>query len=94
MSFKKGQSGNPKGRKKGAKNIITTELKEMINKIVSKEMILLPDLLEKMQPDKRMELIIKLLAYILPKPDKNIKIENIEVEPPLKIYIDSKELDL
>jgi hypothetical protein len=30
MAYKKGESGNPNGRPKGAKNLITTDLKQLV----------------------------------------------------------------
>jgi len=93
MAFRKGQSGNPKGRKKGTPNILTSELKNLINQIISKELELIPDALEKMTPEKRTEFTIKLLAYVLPKPEKHVKIQNTEV--PSAIFLNvSKEYDI
>ena len=93
MGFKKGKEKTG-GRGKGTPNIITSELKELLNQIVSRELALIPDALKKMNPEKRTELTIKLLAYVLPKPEKNIKIDNQITESPLKIHLKNKLLNL
>ena len=86
MSFKKGHKKKG-GRSKGTQNIITSEIKEMINTIITSEIQVIPDLLKDMQPEKRVELTIKLLSYVLPKPDKNIKIENKQTEQPIFLNV-------
>ena len=55
------------GRTKGTLNKTTLETKELIKTIVSNEMETITELLEQLTPKERIDAIIKLLPYIVPK---------------------------
>lgn len=57
------------GRKKGTPNKITGTVKEMINKTLTKQLESLPKLLSELSPKERVEVVIKLLPYLIPKMD-------------------------
>lgn len=65
------------GRTKGTANKTTAETKELLQKIVSNELDKISDLLEQLEPKERVDAIIKLLPYIVPK-QSEIKIDNVE----------------
>jgi len=71
-----GFKGNPntKGRPRGAKNRTTAQTKAIIQKIVNDEIDTLPDLLDKLKPKERIEAVIKLVAYLIPK-QSHVQIE-------------------
>jgi hypothetical protein len=75
---------NRNGRPKGAVNKTTSETKELLQKIVSKEIENLSDLLEQLEPLERVNAIAKLLPYIVPKQSE---VSLLEQEPPRKIII-------
>lgn len=68
------------GRTKGTLNKTTTETKEILKNIVSVEIENINVLLDKLEPKERLDIIIKLLPYILPKQNE-IAVENKTVEP-------------
>jgi len=55
------------GREQGTPNVLTKEMRSILKTIVSKELATIPETLEKMEPDKRLDVILKLLPYVLPK---------------------------
>lgn len=55
------------GRSKGTQNRTTTETKELLQKIVNKEIDSLSLLLEQLEPNDRINALSKLLPYIVPK---------------------------
>jgi hypothetical protein len=55
------------GRQKGTQNKMTAELKQIVKNIVSNELEFMQINLEKLSPDKRIDLTIKLMQYVLPK---------------------------
>lgn len=59
------------GRQKGSKNKVTGTVKEMISKSISKELESLPKLLDQLEPKERMDALIKLLPYLIPKAEKD-----------------------
>ena len=65
--FRPGVSGNPTGRPPGTPNKVTGELRDKLNAIVESELTLVPQLLEKLEPKERLELVLKMLAFVLPK---------------------------
>ena len=65
------------GRTKGVANKTTTETKEILQKIVSNELDNISTLLEQLEPKERIDAVIKLLPYIVPK-QQEIVIENTE----------------
>ncbi len=67
--FRKGEIGNPAGRPKGAKNKATTELREVISAVCSREMTpaKLTAILNKLDPGQRINYLIKLSEFVLPK---------------------------
>jgi len=65
--FKPGKSGNPAGRPKGSTNKITKELRAVLKTVVFDELERLPGTLEELEPEKRAELLTKLLPYVMPK---------------------------
>ena len=70
MAFKKGQSGNPSGRKKGTPNKTTSELRAIVQEVLysnfSKTKIAKD--LKHLSPKSRLQFYFKLLEFTLPKP--------------------------
>lgn len=67
MAQRKGQTGNPAGRPTGTPNRLTKELRVVLKNILAKEIENIPGTLEKLEPKDRLEMVIKLLPFILPK---------------------------
>ena len=63
------------GRDTGTPNKITKDLKESIKLIIENEFESLPETLQQLEPEKRIDVLIKLLPYIVPK------LQNIQIEP-------------
>ncbi len=55
------------GRKQGTPNILTREIRAILKGIIAKELETLPATIEKFEPEKRLEIILKLLPYVLPR---------------------------
>ena len=72
---------NANGRPKGSLNKTSVQTKKIIEKLVSSELKNIDSLLEQLEPKERVDAIIKLLAYVIPK---NSHIE-IDIEPPARI---------
>jgi hypothetical protein len=70
MPFKKGQSGNPKGRKKGTPNKTTEEIREAFQMLIESS---LPDIQKWLKqvaannPEKALQIVEKYSDFILPK---------------------------
>lgn len=70
MPFKKGQSGNPKGRKKGTPNKTTEEIRQAFQMLIESS---LPDIQKWLQqvakdnPEKALQIVEKYSDFILPK---------------------------
>lgn len=67
MAFKKGNSGNPKGRPKGAKNKELKSLRERIDLILDNQFDTIVEDLSKLKPVDRIKAILTLLEYSTPK---------------------------
>ena len=55
------------GRTAGTVNKTTAETKELLQKIVSNELDHIEGMLNKLEPKERIDAVIKLLPYIVPK---------------------------
>jgi len=55
------------GRQKGTPNIITKELRSVLKDVLYKELEQIQEHLETLNPKERLELLIKLMPYVLPK---------------------------
>ena len=55
------------GREQGTPNRLTIELRAALKEIIYQEFAGLPDRLEKLEPKDRLELLTKLLPFVLPK---------------------------
>ena len=66
-------SGNKYGgRQKGTPNRITKELRTLLKDILYQELEQVQERLELLEPKERIELLIKLMPYALPKVNKRI----------------------
>ena len=55
------------GREKGTPNKLTKEIRKTLNDIVHKELEKVEENLNTLEPKQRIELLIKLMPYVLPK---------------------------
>lgn len=55
------------GRKQGSPNRITKELRLILKELVFAELEKMPEIVAKLEDKDRLELLIKLLPYVLPK---------------------------
>ena len=55
------------GRESGTPNRLTKELRAALKNILHQEIELLPDHFNKLEPKDRLELLVKLLPFALPK---------------------------
>ncbi|MFB6306417.1 MAG: hypothetical protein ABEH43_05430 [Flavobacteriales bacterium] len=55
------------GREKGTPNKLTKELRATLKNALDGELEKLPEHLEKLEPKERVELLIKLMPYVVPK---------------------------
>ena len=55
------------GRTAGKPNKITSELRDSLKQVIDGELNSLSERLEELEPKERVELLIKLLPYIMPK---------------------------
>lgn len=64
--IKKGEVRNPNGRPKGSTNKATTQLREMITKLVEREFDNVDTLLLQLEPKERAKFLTDLLKYAVP----------------------------
>jgi hypothetical protein len=64
-TFAKGNTGG--GRRKGSKNIATGELREFINGFINDNTDNIQNDFEALEPKERIDTLIKLMEYSLPK---------------------------
>jgi hypothetical protein len=76
------------GRKLGTPNCITSDLRALLNEMVNRY---LANDLELLEPNKRAELLIRLLPFILPT--KKDIFEHQQSDMPLIITLDRSEID-
>ena len=65
--MEKGQTNNPNGRPKGVANKLTTEFKGVVQQILSSNIKQVQQDIERLEPKERVDVFVKLLAYVLPK---------------------------
>lgn len=74
MAFKKGQSGNPNGRPRGAKNKATNELREWVERLINDNLDTITNDIKELDPNERVKFFLALLNYTLPK-QQSVKAE-------------------
>ena len=58
------------GREKGTPNRLTKELRTILKDVLYNELEKIEELLDSLEPKERLELVIKILPFILPKVEK------------------------
>ena len=66
-TIKKGTVLNPHGRPKGATNRTTKELRQIVKNYIENELETVDELLDKLTPKERLDILCKMLPYVMPK---------------------------
>jgi hypothetical protein len=68
------------GREAGTCNVLTNEMRSILKGIIAKELKTLLETIEKLEPEKRLDILLKLLPYVLPKVEP-VEMDSYEHEP-------------
>ena len=68
------------GREKGTPNKITKEIRKILNDLIHKELEKIEENLDALKPKQRIELLIKLMPYVLPKVE-GVSLSDSESKP-------------
>lgn len=63
----KGHTNNPHGRPAGKPNKLTKELRKILKSVIEAEIERIPAIIQAMPDKDRLEILFKLLPYVLPK---------------------------
>lgn len=77
------------GRKIGVQNKTSAETKEALQAILNKEFTNIPELLEQLTPKDKLDALIKMMPYIIPKQTELIQPENTQAVRPIIIDLGS-----
>jgi hypothetical protein len=88
--MQKGTTNNPNGRPAGTANKLTSLLKEKIELIIENNIDLFQKDLEALEPKDRLNLVVKLFDFVLPK-QKEMKLETEFREQPIFATIKTYE---
>ena len=94
--FKKGESGNPKGKPPGTVNKVNQEIRERINLFLDENFDTVQTDLLKLEPRERVKFYIDLLGFGLPKlrqTELKTEPENLQRQRPILIFKDLNEPD-
>ena len=87
------------GRDRGTPNKLTKELRTILTNILNDELEIIPETLDKLEPKDRLEMVVKLLPYAMPKLE-SVNIEskklfsmNYDIDP-FKQIRESLDLDM
>ena len=69
------------GRQKGTSNKVTQDVRALLKELVSKEISNIDNLLKDAEPKDRLEFIVRLLPYTLPKFEDTVFNESQETKP-------------
>jgi len=81
MPFKKGRSGNPKGRPPGTKDKAGKELRDRVRVLLENQFDRIVEDLESLEPRDRVNAWLKLLEYSIPKLQRSEIIQEPAEEP-------------
>jgi hypothetical protein len=73
------------GRKLGVQNKTSAETKEALQAILNKEFANIPELLEQLTPKDKLDALIKMMPYIVPKQTEVINPESNQTVRPITI---------
>ena len=90
--FKKGKSGNPNGRPKGAANKEVKELRERVKLLLDTNFDRIVEDIAQLEPKERVSAYLKLLEFALPKLkaiEAKIEGDTMAVQPPTIVIGDN-----
>ena len=77
------------GRDKGTPNVITKEIREILHELIETELQTIDEKLGTLTTKERLEVVIKLLPYVMPKMEQNeITINHSQELPPIIIQVE------
>lgn len=65
--MKPGKTNNPNGRPKGSPNKVTAQLRSILKDVIADELERLPETMEGLDPKERLDVLIKLIPFCMPK---------------------------
>jgi len=91
MPFEKGQSGNPDGRPKGAKDKVNSKIREMVWQFLDDNIEDIQQNYDQLEPKEKLQFFEKLLNYALPRMQAS-EIEHWDSTPDLP-QLTSEQVD-
>jgi hypothetical protein len=94
MPFKKGEIGNPQGRKPGSKNKINQKIREQFRQLIEDNFDQIKKDLDELKPRERLEILLKMAQFVLPRLQTIQILEMPEVAELLEMDKETRQAEL